>query len=228
MTVHFSPYLEKIDNKTLPREVARQSRPGFYRKRAKRIGDIVLTLLMVPFAVPIIALMALLVLLDGHNPFYSQLRLGYKGQTFRMWKLRSMVYNADDLLEAYLAENPAARTEWDTTQKLKRDPRITFVGRVLRKTSMDELPQLLNVLNGTMSLVGPRPMMVCQQESYPGTAYYNLRPGVTGMWQVSDRNQSEFTARADFDDLYEREVSLKTDIQILLRTIKVVLRGTGY
>lgn len=228
MTVHFSPYLEKIDNKTLPREVARQSRPGFYRKRVKRIGDIVLTLLMVPFAVPIIALMALLVLLDGHNPFYSQLRLGYKGQTFRMWKLRSMVYNADDLLEAYLAENPAARTEWDTTQKLKRDPRITFVGRVLRKTSMDELPQLLNVLNGTMSLVGPRPMMVCQQESYPGTAYYNLRPGVTGMWQVSDRNQSEFTARADFDDLYEREVSLKTDIQILLRTVKVVLRGTGY
>lgn len=228
MTVHFSPYLEKIDGKTLPRELAQKSTRGFYHKRVKRWADVVLTVLMLPVALPLIGIMALLVLLDGHNPFYSQLRIGRHGKVFRIWKLRTMVHNADDLLEAYLAEHPAAREEWDATQKLKLDPRITFVGRLLRKSSVDELPQILNVLNGTMSLVGPRPMMVSQKESYPGLGYYNLRPGITGMWQVSDRNQCEFSARAQFDDLYEHQVSLQTDVKILLRTVRVVLRGTGY
>lgn len=228
MTVHFSPYLEKIDSKTLPKEVTRKPASGPYRKTFKRLIDIALTVLAIPVALPLIGMMALLVMLDGHNPFYNQLRIGMKGRTFRMWKLRTMVHNADDLLETHLAENPAAREEWNATQKLKRDPRITIAGRLLRKTSMDELPQLLNVLNGTMSLVGPRPMMVSQKDSYPGTSYFNLRPGITGMWQVSDRNHCEFSARADFDDLYERQLSLKTDVLILLRTVKVVLRGTGY
>ena len=115
-----------------------------------------------------------------------------------------MVHNADELLEAYLAENPAAKLEWDATQKLKRDPRITLVGRILRKTSLDELPQLWNVLNGTMSLVGPRPMMLCQRASYSGQSYYNLKPGITGLWQISDRNESEFIARVRYDDVYDR------------------------
>lgn len=228
MTVHFSPYLEKIDSKTLSKKFGPKPTSGFYQKRMKRLADICLTLLMFPIALPIIGMMALLVLLDGHNPFYTQLRIGRNGKTFRMWKLRTMVYNADDLLETYLAENPAAREEWDATQKLKRDPRITFAGRLLRKTSMDELPQLFNVFNGTMSLVGPRPMMVSQKESYPGLSYYNLRPGITGLWQVSDRNHCEFRERAQYDDLYERQVSLVTDLKILLRTVRVVLRGTGY
>lgn len=190
--------------------------------------DVTLTVLAAPVVVPLVVLLAALVALDGKNPFYSQMRVGRDGRHFRMWKLRTMVVNADKLLEAYLAQNPAARLEWDATQKLKRDPRITWLGRVLRKSSLDELPQLLNVLNGTMSLVGPRPMMVQQRQSYGGTSYFNLRPGLTGLWQVSDRNESTFAARVAFDDAYDRTLSAATDALILLRTIRVVLRGTGY
>ncbi|MCE8469544.1 sugar transferase, partial [Rhodovulum sulfidophilum] len=136
---------------------------GAYRKVFKRVVDLTLVLLSAPFSVPLIALLALLVALDGHNPFYTQLRVGRNGRYFRIWKLRSMVPDADRILEAYLASNPAARREWNATQKLRHDPRITRIGRVLRKLSLDELPQLFNVANGTMSLVGPRPMMVKQQ-----------------------------------------------------------------
>jgi lipopolysaccharide/colanic/teichoic acid biosynthesis glycosyltransferase len=177
---------------------------------------------------PLMGLMALIIAFDGYNPFYSQMRVGTAGRTFRIWKLRTMVHDADDLLEAYLARNPEARLEWDSTQKLKSDPRITFVGRILRKTSADELQQLLNVLNGTMSLVGPRPMMVCQKPSYDGEGYYRLRPGITGPWQVSDRNKVSFADRVYYDDLYDQTVSFKTDVLLLLRTVVVVLRGTGY
>jgi lipopolysaccharide/colanic/teichoic acid biosynthesis glycosyltransferase len=181
-----------------------------------------------PLALPLICIAALMIALDGHNPFYSQQRVGRNGKAFRMWKLRTMVHNADDLLEAHLAENEAARTEWNATQKLKNDPRITIVGRVLRKTSLDELPQLFNVLNGTMSLVGPRPMMVSQRNSYFGEAYFRLRPGITGPWQVSDRNECNFVDRVQFDDIYDRGLSLQADLLILVRTVLVVLRGTGY
>ena len=182
----------------------------------------------VPIIVPLVGAIALLVALDGHNPFYSQLRVGRNGKAFRMWKLRSMVHNADALLESYLANNPDSRQEWDTTQKLKQDPRITFVGRVLRKCSMDELPQLWNVLNGTMSLVGPRPMMLCQKDSYFGRSYYLVRPGITGPWQVSDRNHCDFIDRVKYDDDYEEAVSFSTDMGLLFKTISVVTRGTGY
>ncbi len=139
-----------------------------------------------------------------------------------------MVPNAHEHLEAYLNANPAARVEWDATQKLKNDPRITKVGRILRKTSLDELPQLFNVIKGDMSLVGPRPMMCSQRDLYPGSAYFKMRPGITGTWQVSDRNDSEFQSRAGFDNGYERNLSFGTDLSILLKTIGVVVRGTGY
>lgn len=187
-----------------------------------------MTLLAAPVVVPLVLLMAVLVMIDGHNPFYSQMRVGRHGRIFRMWKLRTMVHDADTLLESHLAEDPAARREWETTQKLKNDPRITLVGRVLRKTSLDELPQLWNVLIGDMSLVGPRPFMSSQRASYTGLSYYNLRPGVTGLWQISDRNESEFIARVRYDNLYDRVVSLRTDATVMIRTIGVVLRGTGY
>ncbi len=144
-----------------------------------------------------------------------------------MWKLRTMVHDADERLDAYLAANETARTEWKQHQKLRKDPRITPVGRVLRKISMDELPQLWNVLAGHMSLVGPRPMMPSQRKSYSGQSYYNLRPGVTGLWQVSERNNCEFVGRVYYDDLYDNAVSLSMDIRVVLRTVAVVLRGTG-
>jgi lipopolysaccharide/colanic/teichoic acid biosynthesis glycosyltransferase len=145
-----------------------------------------------------------------------------------MWKLRTMVRNADQHLEAYLAQNPTARREWDATQKLKNDPRITPFGRLLRKTSIDELPQLFNVLNGTMSLVGPRPMMLDQEKYYHGTEYYCMRPGITGLWQVSDRNNCAFRDRVDYDAIYCRELSLKTDLSLLCKTVGVVCRATGH
>jgi lipopolysaccharide/colanic/teichoic acid biosynthesis glycosyltransferase len=138
-----------------------------------------------------------------------------------------MVMNADQKLEAHLAADPAARAEWDEMQKLRHDPRITRVGRLIRKSSLDELPQLLNVLMGDMSLVGPRPMMADQRALYPGRGYYDLRPGITGPWQVSERNATSFADRARFDDKYNQDLSLATDARILACTVKVVLRATG-
>ena len=139
-----------------------------------------------------------------------------------------MVHNADASLEMHLAADPAARAEWDLTQKLKNDPRITRFGRILRKSSLDELPQLWNVFRGDMSLVGPRPMMPSQSSLYPGQAYYRLRPGITGMWQVSARNESSFAERAGFDADYDNTISFKTDMGLLWATVRVVLRGTGH
>ncbi|WP_414707626.1 sugar transferase [Rhodovulum sp.] len=210
-------------------EPRRQPAPtGIYRAGFKRMLDLVLVVVSAPFSVPLILLLALLVMTDGHRPFYTQLRVGRNGKSFRLWKLRTMVPDADRILEEYLARNPVARLEWNATQKLKCDPRITPVGRLLRKISLDELPQLINVLNGTMSLVGPRPMMVSQKPFYPGTAYYDLRPGITGLWQISDRNDCDFAGRAPYDERYHQVLSFWTDLVILLRTVAVVLRGTGY
>ncbi|WP_241484044.1 sugar transferase [Ruegeria sp. ANG-R] len=194
----------------------------------KRILDFMIVLLSLPIVLPIILVLAILVATDGVNPFYAQRRVGKDGRIFTMWKLRSMVPNAHALLEAYLASNPAARREWAETQKLKNDPRITTIGHVLRRTSLDELPQLWNVLRGEMSLVGPRPMMPEQQELYPGKAYFSLRPGLTGSWQVSQRNMSTFASRAEFDTNYANNLTLRTDLGILYSTIGVVFKATGY
>lgn len=199
-----------------------------YRSGGKRLLDLSICILAAPFVVPLIVLMALFVARDGGKPFYSQLRIGRGGRTYRMWKMRSMVKGADDILEAHLAADPAARAEWDRTQKLKSDPRITPFGHVLRRSSMDELPQLWNVVLGQMSLVGPRPMMISQQALYPGTDYYDLLPGITGSWQVSDRNASTFAERATFDTAYNADLSLSEDLRILKETVFVVLRATGY
>ncbi|MCU0882286.1 MAG: sugar transferase [Hyphomonadaceae bacterium] len=203
-------------------------RGGLYRRGAKRALDILAILAAVPVVVPMVAGLAILVARDGGRPFYTQERLGKDGKVFRMWKLRSMVTDADVRMESYLADNPEARAEWDSTQKLKNDPRITPFGQFLRRSSLDELPQLWNVLKGDMSLVGPRPMMVNQRSIYPGTAYYRLRPGITGYWQTAGRNKTTFEARAEFDAAYEAEVTLMTDLRILTRTVGVVLKGTGY
>lgn len=203
-------------------------RGGAYRKGFKRLLDITAIVAALPVVVPMVAAMAVLVARDGGRPFYCQVRVGKGGKPFKMWKLRSMVNDADERMESYLAENPEARAEWDSTQKLRQDPRITPMGQFLRKSSLDELPQLWNVLKGDMSLVGPRPMMLNQQAIYPGTAYYRLRPGVTGYWQTAGRNKTTFEARADYDADYEADVSLMTDLRVLARTVGVVLRGTGY
>ncbi len=203
-------------------------RAPIYRNYVKRAFDASLVLLAALPVLLVLLPVAALIALDGSSPLYFQKRVGRNGRIFYMWKLRSMVPNAHALLEAYLDANPEARAEWDRDQKLKNDPRITRIGRIIRKSSLDELPQLVNVLKGDMSLVGPRPMMVEQQDLYPGSAYYALRPGITGFWQISVRNESSFAERAKFDTKYLRKVSLKTDIAVMLRTVTVVLKGTGH
>ncbi|MGV6849930.1 MAG: sugar transferase [Marinibacterium sp.] len=200
----------------------------FYPRVGKRVFDCALILLALPVVVPVIALLALLAAMDGAAPFYWQERVGRHGRVFRLLKIRTMVPDAENVLDDYLAQNPAAREEWDLHQKLHDDPRITRIGGFVRKTSMDELPQLWNVLIGDMSLVGPRPMMVDQRPLYPGKDYYRLRPGITGLWQISERNNSSFAERAVYDTRYFRSLSLKTDFKILWATVGVVLRATGY
>lgn len=231
MTLHLSNLDTQFDGKVLfhPSVLKSEAPRSLYSLGGKRLLDLLLVIFTAPVSVPLILLLAFLVALDGGRPFYTQMRVGWGGSSFRMWKLRTMVPDADAKLAAYLAANPKARREWDATQKLKNDPRITWLGRFLRKTSLDELPQLFNVFNGTMSLVGPRPMMPEQRRLYDnGFAYYRLRPGVTGLWQISDRNECRFVDRVRYDNDYERVLSLQTDFRILLATVRVVLRGTGY
>lgn len=224
----FRDYSETLrDGEAVRREPSFRRRT-IYRNGAKRVFDVFLVLLTLPISVPLILIMTCIVAFDGGLPIYRQKRIGQGGRVFLMVKMRTMVPEADALLEHHLRKNPEARREWEETQKLKRDPRITRIGRFLRKSSLDELPQLWNVLMGDMSLVGPRPMMVDQKALYPGAAYFEFRPGITGLWQISDRNESSFAERANFDSRYLASCSLSQDISILLRTIGVVLRGTGY
>ena len=199
-----------------------------YRRLGKRVFDVVVVLMSLPFAVAIIGGIAACIALSGGTPFYTQDRVGRNGVFYRMWKLRTMVVDAEQRLHQHLLADPMARLEWDSTQKLRCDPRITRLGRFLRASSLDELPQLWNVLRGDMSLIGPRPMMPSQISLYPGTAYYRLRPGISGSWQVSARNASTFAERAVFDTDYDRNVSFREDLRIFLATIKVVLCRTGH
>jgi lipopolysaccharide/colanic/teichoic acid biosynthesis glycosyltransferase len=209
---------------------ANQAKGGFelYRSGVKRALDLALVIIAAPFALALVLSLALLVALDGGNPFYTQLRVGRGGRCFRLLKLRTMVEDADEALAAHLAEHADARAEWDAFQKLRHDPRITRLGRILRATSLDELPQLWNVLLGDMSLVGPRPMLPSQRVEYEGKAYYHLRPGLTGAWQISARNNSTFAERAEYDHEYDQRLSLWNDLLILAATPAVVLRATGH
>ena len=200
---------------------------GLYRRGAKRLVDLLFVLLLAPVALPVVLAMAAVVASDGKSPFYSQVRIGRGGRRFRMWKIRTMVPDADAALAACLAADDGLRAEWNRHQKLRHDPRITRIGRLLRKTSLDEMPQFFNVLTGDMSVIGPRPMMDGQDKLYPGRAYYALRPGVTGPWQVSDRHASSFADRARFDDAYQENLCFASDAALVMRTVGVVLRGTG-
>ncbi|MBD9526337.1 sugar transferase [Paracoccus sp. PAR01] len=233
------PHSNKFDSPTLNRVGSiLQNSPStlpesgglssFYVRYMKRPLDILAVLIAAPIVIPVVLILVLMIWAHGDRPFYSQLRVGRSGRSFRLWKMRTMVENAEARLAEHLASDEVARAEWDATQKLKQDPRITPVGHFLRKSSLDELPQLWNVLRGDMSIVGPRPMMLEQAQLYPGADYYHLRPGVTGLWQISDRNDSTFAARANFDAKYANELSWSNDLSIVARTVTVVLRCTGY
>ncbi len=179
---------------------------------------------------PLIGLICLLTKASSPGPiFYSQRRLGFEARHFHAWKFRTMVVNADQVLQKHLAANIQLREEWARDHKLKNDPRVTWVGRWLRKTSLDELPQVWNVLRGQMSLVGPRPIVDAEIEKYGETfeRYRKVVPGITGLWQISGRNNTTYQERVDLDSYYVRNWSPWLDLYILIRTIKVVLLREG-
>lgn len=209
--------------------VGSDANTGWYQQWGKRVLDLALVLLSLPITLPVIAMSAAALWLESGPPLYWQDRLGRGGKRFRIMKLRTMVRDADAQLEHLLATDPDLRAEWDETQKLKDDPRITKVGAFLRVTSMDELPQLWNVLVGDMTLVGPRPMLPEQLSLYgDARAYYALRPGLTGTWQVLARNDKAFETRRAFDAAYRAQHDLREDLVLLWRTVGVVMRRTGY
>ena len=205
------------------------SRHRWYLEHGKRVLDIALVLLSLPITLPLILLAALALWIEGGNPFYRQNRLGLSGAEFSIWKLRTMGRNAEAELQGHLDRDPALRREWEATQKLKKDPRVTPIGRILRMTSLDELPQLANVVRGEMSLVGPRPMLPEQLPLYGDpSSYFALKPGITGIWQVSARNEQVFSYRSRTDALYYSTASFWGDIKLMFRTLGVVARTTGY
>ena len=215
---------------TFPRPVSgvKSADSSWYLRHGKRVIDLVLVLLAAPFVLPVVLLTALALWVEGGNPFYQQERMRADGSRYKILKLRTMVQNADKKLAALLDSDPALKREWEETQKLKCDPRITTIGRVLRVTSLDELPQLWNVLTGDMSLIGPRPMLPDQVAIYKGPIYWGMQPGISGLWQVSERNDRNFDYRAEMDRIYRRQVTFREDLSILVRTVIVMARRTGY
>ncbi len=203
-------------------------RPG--ARLIKRVADIAMSVSLALILSPLLLVIACLVKLGSPGPcLYGHRRCGRNGRAFLVWKFRSMVQNADRVLDFHLTNDPSLRSEWNSGQKLSHDPRVTPIGRFLRKTSLDELPQLWNVLTGEMSLVGPRPIMQEEISRYQEdfVHYGRVKPGVTGLWQVSGRNRLTYQERVRLDVYYVRNWSPWLDIYILARTAKAVCKGDG-
>ncbi|MGZ9812235.1 sugar transferase [Pseudoroseicyclus sp. H15] len=193
------------------------------------MSDIALALLILPIVGPVILVLCLLTRRDGGPGFFGHTRIGRNGQPFRCWKVRTMVPNAQQALKEHLEAHPEAAAEWAADFKLRNDPRITKIGGFLRKTSLDELPQLWNVIRGEMSFVGPRPVTEAELDLY-GVArghYESVRPGITGLWQVSGRNDTTYSERVVLDRAYVTRMSFLGDLSIMLKTAKSVVGSTG-
>lgn len=200
------------------------------RPVAKRLMDLLGAGLLLLLAAPAFLAIAALVRMDGGRVFYAHPRVGRGGETFGCLKFRSMVMDADRRLAELLENDAEARAEWQATRKLKNDPRVTWIGRFLRATSLDELPQLINVLKGEMSLVGPRPVQASELAAYYGAAaqhYLSVRPGITGPWQVSGRSDTSYAQRVALDVGYVTHPSILRDVKILLQTPVAVLARKG-
>lgn len=196
----------------------------------KRMLDVALVLLSLPlFGILILGLIILIKLTDRGPLLYGHRRVGFGGTEFKCWKFRTMVLDGDEILARHLEANPADRILWETERKLTNDPRVTRVGAVLRKLSLDELPQLLNVLCGEMSIVGPRPVVRDELDNYAATAplYLITRPGLTGLWQVSGRSDTTYAERVRLDRQYVQGWSMLLDIKIILRTVPALLSSRG-
>jgi exopolysaccharide production protein ExoY len=196
----------------------------------KRLLDIVVVIALFPCLLPLLAVVAVVIKCCSPGPvLYRQQRVGRFGRQFTLWKFRSMQVNGDEILKRHFAANPEAELEWVEMRKLRNDPRVTTVGRILRRTSLDELPQFMNVLNGSMSLVGPRPIVSAERESY-GDAYLfyaSAKPGLSGLWQVSGRSDLSYEQRVARDAEYIGRWNLALDLHILWRTAGVVWTSRG-
>ncbi len=222
--------VESMFNERLLIMGLRNNLARIYNKIAKYIFDMVLTLIGVILISPVLLLLAILIRLDSPGPIiFAHKRIGQHGKEFPCYKFRTMCVDADARLKEYLAANPEAREEWERDFKLKDDPRVTRVGRVLRRTSLDELPQLLNVLKGQMSLVGPRPIVKAEIPRYGSyiADFYMVRPGITGMWQVNGRSDTTYDERVQMDSWYVRNWSVWLDLSLLWKTVSVVLNHKG-
>ena len=197
--------------------------------RRKRAFDILATSGGLAFALPLMALVCLAMIPQGWPLVYRHRRVGRGGREFGCLKFRTMVRDADAVLERHLASDREAAAEWAATRKLRRDPRVTLVGRLLRKTSLDELPQLFNVMAGDMSLVGPRPIVRAEMVHYGEhlPRYLSLRPGLTGPWQVGGRSDASYETRVALDAAYAERRSLRRDVAIVAMTIPAVLFARG-
>lgn len=196
---------------------------------ALRLNQLLALWILVLLA-PLMAAVAFLIWRrDGAPVLFAHYRVGHDGKLFRCMKFRTMYRDAERMLSQLLERDPAARAEWQREQKLLSDPRITPIGHFLRRTSLDELPQLFNVLRGEMSLVGPRPITVGELTRYGGVRwqYLSVRPGMTGLWQVSGRNNTSYEERVALDRRYVEERSVWMNLQILLKTVKVVVARDG-
>jgi exopolysaccharide production protein ExoY len=196
----------------------------------KRTFDVSAASLALLFLSPIFLMLVALVKFSNKGPaLYGHPRVGHNGRTFRCLKFRTMVTDGDHVLRKHLDANPKAREEWLATRKLQDDPRVTAVGTVLRKLSLDELPQLLNIIRGEMSIVGPRPVVEDELVLYEGAAVYYLkaRPGLTGLWQVSGRNDVSYSERVGLDTHYVKNWSLRSDMMIIAKTIPAVCLSRG-
>ena len=184
-------------------------------------------LIALVLASPVMLVVALLIwVTDGGPAIFSHTRVGFNGKRFACYKFRTMVANSQQVLADYLAKNPEAAKEWEQNWKFKNDPRITFLGRILRKSSLDELPQLINVLRGEMSCVGPRPVGPDELQRYGACAaeYLQARPGLTGLWQVTGRDAVDYASRVSIDSRYIRNWSIWADVVILGRTVFAVMK----
>ena len=196
----------------------------------KRLLDVSLILIFSPILIPLFIILIILTKLTSRGPvFYGHKRIGKNGKEFKCWKFRSMCQDADKKLDEILANNPQMREEWEKERKFTNDPRVTKFGKFLRKTSLDELPQLINILIGQMSFVGPRPVTEPELEKYGGYREYvlSVAPGLSGMWQTSGRSDTEYEERISLDSYYIQNWSIWLDIWILIKTVYVVLKGRG-
>lgn len=224
-------YAERVAPGETAGEAAARRRPSFYSRFGKRLFDLTLACMLMPFFAPIIAVAWVLTRFDGGPGFYSQKRVGRNGRIFNCWKIRTMVVDAERVLQELCEKDPEVAREWHENQKLAKDPRITWIGGFLRSTSLDELPQIWNVITGDMSFIGPRPFMTSQEHLYRqagGTAYFALRPGITGSWQVDGRGVTTFVQRVRYDEDYLTNLTFREDVNFVWKTIKVLLARTGH